>query len=149
MSELIKIGNFNTEVNIIDEPFEMKSILNNIFASGYEEAFYLLDVEEIKLKYDNWKAVLPNIKPYYMVKCNNEEIVLRTLAAIGSGFNCISSSEIDQVLALGIPASNIIFTNPMKTPEELKHALAKKIQGLTFDNECELKKIKLYYPLAQ
>ena len=37
-----------------------------------------------------WEATLPNIKPFYAVKCNDDVMLLKTLAALGTGFDCAS-----------------------------------------------------------
>ena len=37
-----------------------------------------------------WMAALPNIQPFYAVKCNDDVMVLQTLAALGTGFDCSS-----------------------------------------------------------
>ena len=44
----------------------------------------LMDVHAI------WEAALPNVKPFYAVKCNDDVMVLKTLAAMGTGFDCSS-----------------------------------------------------------
>ena len=37
-----------------------------------------------------WEATLPNIQPFYAVKCNDDMMLLKTLAALGTGFDCAS-----------------------------------------------------------
>lgn len=37
-----------------------------------------------------WEASLPNVCPFYAVKCNDDRLLLKTLAAIGIGFDCAS-----------------------------------------------------------
>ena len=39
---------------------------------------------------DDWIAALPSVQPFYAVKCNEDPALLKTLAALGSGFDCAS-----------------------------------------------------------
>lgn len=36
-------------------------------------------------------------QPFYAVKCNNDPILLRVLADLGTGFDCASKGEVDAV----------------------------------------------------
>jgi ornithine decarboxylase len=52
------------------------------------------------------------------------------------------------ILSLGIAVERIIFTHPCKPLASL--ALCRKlgVSLITFDNECELRKLKVHYPEA-
>jgi len=52
------------------------------------------------------------------------------------------------VLGLGVPASRIIYTNPVKTTTSLRYARKVGLRYLVFDNDEELQKIKTVYPQA-
>ena len=45
-----------------------------------------------------WKASLPSIQPFYAVKCNDDVMVLKTLAAMGTGFDCSSKVSLGYIL---------------------------------------------------
>lgn len=47
------------------------------------------------------------------VKCNPDPEVLRLLAALGTGFDCASKQEIEQVLNVGVDPSRIIYAQPV------------------------------------
>ena len=40
--------------------------------------------------YQDWKSALPTVTPFYAVKCNEDPALLKTLAALGTGFDCAS-----------------------------------------------------------
>lgn len=82
------------------------------------------------------------------MKCNPERGLLKRLAQNGAGFDCASLGELQTVLGLGVHASRIIYTNPVKTPTSLRHARKMGVQLLVFDNDEELQKIKEVYPEA-
>jgi ornithine decarboxylase len=53
---------------------------------------------------------------------------MRTLAALGCGFDCASAKEMADVLAMGVPAERIIFAHPCKRPTDLDYAVAANVR---------------------
>ena len=41
-------------------------------------------------RYDKWTSALPGVQPFYAVKCNPDKAIIKTLAALGAGFDCAS-----------------------------------------------------------
>jgi ornithine decarboxylase len=83
------------------------------------------------------------------VKCNPDPEVLRLLAALGTGFDCASKVEIEQVLKLGIDPSRIIYAQPCKTKSYVRFAAEQGVKQMTFDNSDELYKIRALFPDAE
>ena len=75
--------------------------------------------------------------------------MLRLLAALGTGFDCASKAEIEQVLRLGVDPSRIIYAQPCKTKSYLRWAAQNNVKQMTFDNADELYKIRAIYPSAE
>ncbi len=114
-----------------------------------DDAFYIVDLGEILEQFKLWKTHLPRIEPFYAVKCCPNEMILKTLAVLGCSFDCASKAEIIRVTDLDVPASRIIYANPVKDPQYIKFARSQNVDIMTFDNEVELYKIKLYHPYAK
>jgi len=114
-----------------------------------DEAFFIIDLGEILEQYKQWKTVFPNIKPFYAVKCCSNPMVLKTLAVLGCGFFCASKAELIRVTDLNVPTNRIVFGNPVKDPQHIRFARSQNIDSMSFDNEVELYKIKLYHPYAK
>lgn len=114
-----------------------------------ERPFFVVNMHDIYQKHTQWLKLMPRVKPFYAVKCNNLPEVVSFLALIGTGFDCASKQEIDQVLALGVNPSNIIYANPCKTRTFIEHSQAVGVDLLTFDNDIELHKIALLHPNAK
>ena len=55
-----------------------------------EDPFYLVDLGRLVELHQLWSAALPGVHPFYAVKCNNDPVLLQTLAALGCGFDCAS-----------------------------------------------------------
>lgn len=88
------------------------------------------------------------MSPFYAVKCNNDDTIVRTLAARGSQFDCASAAEINQVLQAGAKPSDIIFAHPVKQPAHIEYARDRGVDLMTFDSEEELHKVKSINPNA-
>ncbi|KAG6917850.1 hypothetical protein DXG01_000755 [Tephrocybe rancida] len=107
-----------------------------------EKAFFVADLSQVYQQHQRWVSCLPEIQPFYAVKCNPDPYVIRLLAALGSGFDCASNGEISQVLNVGgIDPSRIIFANPCKAVSFIRSAAKMGVQTMTFDNSDELYKI--------
>lgn len=68
---------------------------------------------------------------------------------MGTGFDCASKSEIEQVLNLGVDPSRIIYAQPCKTKSYVRFAAEQGVKQMTFDNSDELYKIKRFFPDAE
>ena len=110
-----------------------------------DQAFYIVDLSKIIHQYYRWTQHLPNIKPYYAIKCNPNNVIIELLAKLGCNFDCASRDEISQVLSTNVGPERIIFANPVKASNQIKYARQEDIDLLTFDSISELYKIKLYH----
>jgi ornithine decarboxylase len=135
---------------LILDKVDARKIISDITNCKYQdEPFYVCDVGDIIRKYKLWYEKMPRVKPFYAVKCNDNDIVIKVLAALGTGFDCASKGELSKVLNLGVSSDRIIFANPTKPASHIQTAAKNKIQVMTFDSDLELLKIKFYYPNAK
>lgn len=111
-----------------------------------DDAFFIVDLGELATSYFKWTELLPNVKPYYAMKCNPDQIILEALSQLGCNFDCASEDEIKKVLAINADPSRILFANPCKTTSHLRFAQMNNVNTMTFDCEEELRKIKLNHP---
>lgn len=117
--------------------------------SGYSDSFFVCNLKQLYRRHELWQKHLPQVHPFYAVKCNDNRRVLELLASLGCGFDCASLKEIDDVKNIvNNPASDIIFANPCKQQSHITHACENGVQLMTFDNEDELFKIKSLFPEA-
>ena len=130
-----------------------KSAIQRIFkahsAAGKDRPFFVSDVGVVERQYGRWCAELPAVQPFYAVKCNPDEALMKTLAASGCGFDVASSAEMEQALALGVAPHDIIFANPIKSVKDLQFAQRVGVHKMTFDNADELLKVKEHHPEAE
>jgi ornithine decarboxylase len=71
------------------------------------------------------------------------------LSALGTGFDCASKNEIEQVLRMGVDPSRIIYAQPCKTNSYVRYVANKGVRQMTFDNPDELRKIARLFPDAE
>lgn len=74
---------------------------------------------------------------------------MKLLAALGTGFDCASKTELDQILDMGVKPERIVYANPCKTASYIRFAAKMDVRKMTFDNPEELHKIKKFFPHAQ
>lgn len=111
-----------------------------------DDSFYVVDLGAVERLYTAFVEAMPRVRPYYAVKCNPDSGLVSMLSMLGCGFDCASQAEIDQVMALGVSVSNIIYAQPCKPPRQLAFAAAVGIELTTFDTESELYKIASLHP---
>ena len=125
-------------------------IINDFLEDNQSErAFYIIDLGEIVNSYSTWMRLLPNVHPYYAVKCNPNPVMLDALASLGANFDCASETEMKTIIEITKDPTRIIFANPCKMTSQIRYARANDVDLMTFDCEEELYKIKLYHPYAK
>lgn len=130
----------------------VKNIINEITENGtasQEDPFYVFNIGDIFRKHQIWIKQMPRVIPHYAVKCNDNDVVLATLVALGTSFDCASKAEIKKVLSLGVNPERIIFANPEKPKQHILYAASVGVNIMTFDGDIELHKIKLTFPDAK
>lgn len=110
------------------------------------EPFYVLDLGVVESLFDTWTRHLPNVKPFYAVKCNPEPPLLGVVAALGANFDCASQAEIEAVLALGVSPERIVYANPCKAESHIKYSASVGVNLTTFDSFDEVEKIRKHHP---
>ena len=108
---------------------------------GYDKPFLLIDSNIIRAKARRFSAAMPRVRPHYAVKANPDARVLTIMLEEGAGFEIASVAERELLLAPGIPASDIFYSNPVKSRDQIAQAVAKGVEWYVIDSVEELKKI--------
>ncbi|KAG6013693.1 Ornithine decarboxylase [Claviceps lovelessii] len=127
----------------------VESIDHELCEPGDEDTFFVADLGDVYRQHIRWKKNLPRVKPFYAVKCNPDPQVLRLLAELGTGFDCASKGEIEQVLGMGVSPERIIYAQPCKTSSYVRFVKSAGVKRMTFDNADELYKIAKLFPDAE
>ena len=87
---------------------------------------------------------MPQIQPFYAVKCNADKKLLQWLSGRGSSFDCASAREMYMVSELyggRPPKDSILFANPCKTPQDIEAASLLGVKQVTVDSVEEIVKM--------
>ncbi|KAF8385023.1 odc-1 [Pristionchus pacificus] len=139
----------DSKVNVTEQPVDVLPLARAIAEAknmkDNDEAFMIINLDALYERFKLWKRELPQIEPFYAVKCNSDETMVQALAALGVGFDCASREEIDIVMRMGVAQERIIYANPCKTRSFIAHAEEKGVTMMTFDNAEELEKIAKHH----
>jgi ornithine decarboxylase len=116
---------------------------------GYTRPFLLVDTNIVRTKAKRFKAAMPRVQPHYAVKANPDPRVLKTLIEEGVGFEIASIAELDLLLALGVKAADVYYSNPVKSRAYIEYAAAKGVEWYVLDSVEELSKIHSVKPDAK
>ncbi|NXR69235.1 AZIN2 inhibitor, partial [Rhadina sibilatrix] len=138
---------------MVEEGFTTRDLLENLLGELCQEsdqqAFFVADLGDIVKKHLRFLKALPRVKPYFPVKCNGSEGVIRLLAELGAGFACANKAEITRVQGIGVPADRIFYSSPCKQVAHIRYAATHGVRLMAFDNEVELSKVARSHPRAR
>ncbi|MCX5866807.1 MAG: type III PLP-dependent enzyme [Proteobacteria bacterium] len=126
-------------------------------AAEHGTPLFVLDHDEIRKNYAEFKKHLPRVQVYYAVKANPDPAIVKTLYQAGASFDVASIAEFQIVHRNieGLPPKQrqnyiwdkIIYANPVKANETLSQ-LDPYQPLVTYDNYEEIQKMSKYSPQA-
>jgi ornithine decarboxylase len=126
-------------------------------AKKHGSPLFVIDHDELRKNYRQFRKYLPRVQVYFAVKANSDPAIVRTLFKEGSSFDVASMPEfmIVHENIKHLPAKQrqdwiwdkIIYANPTKPVETLEELNQYK-PLVTFDNFEEINKIKRHAPNA-
>lgn len=115
-------------------------------ASKYETPFLALDLEDIKVKYQQLQQGFDYANIFYAVKANPADEIIEELANLGASFDIASIYELDKVAKYGVPASRMSFGNTIKKARDVAYCYEQGIRLFATDSEPDLQNIAKYAP---
>lgn len=128
---------------------EQRKKIGSIISAGQKHAFHLTDLRATRDQLNKWRNTMKDVEPYYAMKCNDGETIVKDYAKLGAGFDCASTLEMKSALRMGVLPEKIILSNPCKNEEDIRFARTAGVKLMTFDSIEELIKIHEIYPQAQ
>jgi len=126
-------------------------------AEEHGTPLFVVDHDQLRRNYAQFKRYLPRIQAYYAVKANSDPAIVKTFYEAGASFDVASMPEFRIVYEYikDLPDKprqdwiwdKIIYANPIKANETLQDLNQYK-PLVTYDNYEEIRKIKKYAPLA-
>jgi len=119
------------------------------FAKNKETPCLMIDLSKVGALYDALAHSLPEGSIYYAVKANPEADVIKLLHKKGAYFDVASRYEVDQLLALRIPASRMSFGNTIKKAKDIAYAYQKGIRYFATDALSDIEALAKHAPGAE
>ncbi len=126
-------------------------------AEQHGTPLFVVDHDQLRRNYAQFKRYLPRVQAYYAVKANSDPAIVKTFYDAGGSFDVASMPEFRIVhqYIKDLPDKErqawiwdkIIYANPTKAEETLQELNQYK-PLVTYDNYEEIKKIKKHAPLA-
>ncbi|MDA1118453.1 MAG: type III PLP-dependent enzyme [Proteobacteria bacterium] len=114
----------------------------------YTRPFLILDNAIVRDKLRRFRVAMPRVRPHYAVKANPDRRVLKALVQEGAGFEIASTTELDLLLSLGVPAADVFYSNPMRSRESDAYAASKGVRWFVVDSVDELRRMHAVDPAA-
>lgn len=111
----------------------------------YGSPLFIYDFDRIKDKYLTLKGAFKARKSLmcYALKANSNLSVLKHLASLGAGCDCVSIGEVKRSLLAGILPYRIIFSGVGKKDEEIKEAIGLDILMINVESLEEFKRVEV------
>ena len=133
-----------------------KKLLQQL-AKKHGTPLFIIDHDELRKNYRDFRKHLPRVQVYFAVKANSDPAIVRTLFKEGASFDVASMPEFmivhENIKHLSAKKrqewiwDKIIYANPTKPTETLEELNQYK-PLVTFDNREEITKIKKHAPNA-
>ena len=109
-------------------------------AARHGTPLLVLDCAELERRYHSLATALPGVDLYYAVKALPDRDVIRTLNALGAGFDVASAGELGLLRTERVDPRRAIHTHPIKKPADIRAALRFGCTTFVVDNPAELEK---------
>jgi len=139
----------DTSRALIDDDIRQQVSVSSAEAAGYSEPLLVMSEQRLRNNVRRFMQAMPRVRPHYAVKANSNPAILEIFRQEGTCFEIASSAELDALLALGVPAEEVFYSNPIKSPTAVKYAAAKGVRWYSVDSTEELEKIAAIAPQAK
>lgn len=114
-------------------------------ANEYQTPYYVYDFDHITNQYNELKGAFKARKSLlaYAVKANSNLSVIKHLASLGAGADCVSIGEVKRALKVGIAPYKIIFSGVGKIDDEIRQALELGILMINVESDAELNRVEI------
>ena len=116
--------------------------------NGPRTPYLVLDLAVVRRQFRALRAALPDIAIHYAVKCNPHPRIISALAAEGCNFEIASATELDLLLDAGAAETTLLYSNPVKSPQQISYAYTRGVRYYAADCADEIDKLAALAPGA-
>ncbi len=103
--------------------------------------FLATDLRILAKRLRSFAEALPEVQPFYAVKCNSAPEVLSTVVEHGAGFEVASLGELRMLQELGVDPADALYSNTVKPASHIAGAAEAGLWRFAADSTDELRKI--------
>lgn len=104
----------------------------------------VLDLDVVGGTYREFAHAFRSAAVHYAMKCNDHPGILRKIHSMGGRFEIASYNELRKLVQIGVAPSEVLFSNPVKSVQDISQAARKGVKHFAFDSETELTKLAGY-----
>jgi len=141
-------------INVFDESQNnntrnfTQSIAQMKTLQGDNQAFYVCNLGQIIHSLQQWFTYIPRISPFYSVRCCNDAVLLRLLAAHPNvGLHCTTREDLDTALEI-MPSGRVLYANPCWTRGSLRNAAQSGVGLITIETLADFDRVLANFPRA-
>ena len=129
--------------HITVEPKEQEGFYQKM-VQAHGSPLLILDCDQLVKQHNSLATALPSVDFFYAIKALPDYSVIKTLGALGVGFDIASSGEINLLSEHSIQGRKTIHTHPIKRDKDIRDALRFGCTTFVVDNIWELEKFVSY-----
>lgn len=116
----------------------------SLLTETYGTPLYIYDFNQVRENFLAFREAFAGRKFLlcYALKANSNLSLLRFLAKLGAGADCVSIGEVNRAILAGIPRYKIIFSGVGKRDDEINQALKEEILLINVESFEELKRVE-------
>ncbi|KAK8807392.1 hypothetical protein WA158_004151 [Blastocystis sp. Blastoise] len=136
-------GDEKLNLVVVDDNEDTIDIFRNYIDSHeYDGTYYFVGCSEILSQYKQWFKIFKDIQPFYAVKCNPEQAIVRLMSTFPNMcYDCASPAELQSVFNTGLGPERTIYANPIKSAEGIRYMQKHNVMVSTIDCVEELEKM--------
>ncbi len=110
----------------------------------YDTPLYVYDFDLIKEKFMLLQSSFSGVSSLvcYAMKANSNLSLLKMIASLDGGVDCVSINEIKKALLCGVEPYRVIFSGVGKKDDEIEEALELKVLMINVESEQELYRVE-------
>ncbi len=104
----------------------------------------VMSESRIKNNYNTLKRILDGITVHYPLKTAGHKGILNILRNLGAHFDVASFGEIQSLLDLGVDATKMLYSNPVRSSQDTARAYNVGVETFVYDNDACLQVMSRY-----
>ena len=147
----VKIANNNqTRARLgVENDIREQVALSAAQTVDYHQPVLVMSRQRLRANVRRFMAAMPRVRPHFAVKANPDKEILRIFQDEGTCFEIASIAELDAMVTLGADMETVFYSNPIKSPQSIKHAADHGVIWYCVDTHEEVEKIAMINPQAK